>query len=104
MQTLWINPNLAAGVLAFLASTQAEDEVAFRDSQPGKIMHEMRRGEMARLCEVPFGLYYGGVDTTPLFVMLAGAYEIGTGDATVVDSIWPHVLPAIASIERLLDP
>ncbi|HJY39728.1 MAG TPA: glycogen debranching N-terminal domain-containing protein, partial [Steroidobacteraceae bacterium] len=62
LQTLWLNPQLAAGVLSFLASTQATEESAFRDSQPGKIMHETRRGEMAALQEVPFGCYYGGVD------------------------------------------
>lgn len=103
LQALWINPGLAAGVLSFLASTQAREDSAFRDSQPGKIMHETRRGEMAALCEVPFGQYYGGVDTTPLFVMLAGAYEARTGDRTLVDRIWPHLLAAIGWIERRLD-
>ena len=100
MQTLWVNPGLAAGVLSFLASTQAQEESTFRDSQPGKIMHEMRRGEMAVLNEVPFGRYYGGVDTTPLFVMLAGAYEKRTGDRTLVDGIWSNILAAVGWIER----
>lgn len=103
LQTLWLNPRLAAGVLSFLASTQAQEDSAFRDSQPGKIMHEMRRGEMAALHEVPFGQYYGGVDTTPLFVMLAGAYEKRTGDRTLVDRIWNALLAATAWIERRLD-
>jgi glycogen debranching enzyme len=103
LQTLWIDPELSAGVLSFLASTQAEEESAFRDSQPGKIMHEARRGEMAALGEVPFGRYYGGVDTTPLFVMLAGAYENRTGDRTLVDRIWTQVLAATAWIERRMD-
>jgi glycogen debranching enzyme len=103
LQTLWVNPQLAAGVLAFLAATQAQEESAFRDSQPGKIMHETRRGEMAALREVPFGRYYGGVDTTPLFVMLAGAYEEETGDRTLVDRIWDALLAATAWIERRLD-
>src|SRR6185369_13253328 len=94
------NPLLAAGVLKFLASTQATEDSAFRDSQPGKIMHETRRGEMAALQEVPFGRYYGGVDTTPLFVMLAGAYENRTGDRTLIDSIWDSLLAAIGWIER----
>jgi len=103
LQTLWLNPELAAGVLAFLASTQAQDESRFRDSQPGKIMHEMRRGEMAALGEVPFGRYYGGVDSTPLFVMLAGAYEERSGDRQVVDRIWPNLKAAIAWVERRMD-
>lgn len=102
LQTLWINPSLAAGVLRFLASTQAEEESSFRDSEPGKIMHEMRRGEMAALREVPFGCYYGGVDTTPLFVMLAGAYEERTGERSLVDEIWPSLQAATAWIERRL--
>jgi glycogen debranching enzyme len=103
LQTLWINPQLAAGVLSFLASTQAQETSAFRDSQPGKIMHETRRGEMATLGEVPFGQYYGGVDTTPLFVLLAGAYETRTGDRSLVDRIWNNILAATAWIERRLD-
>jgi glycogen debranching enzyme len=103
LQTLWINPELAAGVLTFLASTQAQETSAFRDSQPGKIMHETRRGEMATLGEVPFGRYYGGVDTTPLFLTLAGAYENGTGDRRLVDRIWSNILAATAWIERRLD-
>jgi len=102
LQTLWFHPQLAAGVLGFLASTQATEDSAFRDSQPGKIMHETRRGEMAALKEVPFGRYYGGVDTTPLFVMLAGAYESRTGDRTVVDRIWDPLLAATGWIERRL--
>src|SRR3954469_2125086 len=100
LQTLWLNPRLAAGVLKFLASTQATEDSAFRDSQPGKIMHETRRGEMAALQEVPFGRYYGGVDTTPLFVMLAGAYENRTGDRALVDSIWDSLVAATGWIER----
>jgi glycogen debranching enzyme len=103
MQTLWINPNLAAGVLSFLASTQAQEDSAFHDSQPGKIMHETRRGEMATLREVPFGRYYGGVDTTPLFVWLAAAYENRTADRSLVDRIWSNLLAATAWIERRLD-
>lgn len=103
LQTLWLNPQLAAGVLRFLASTQAQDESAFRDSQPGKIMHEMRRGEMAALGEVPFGQYYGAVDTTPLFVMLAGAYESHTGDRSLNDRIWNNLLAATEWIEQRLD-
>ena len=103
MQTLWLDPQLAAGVLRFLAATQATETSSFRDSEPGKIMHETRRGEMANLGEIPFGRYYGGVDTTPLFVMLAGAYEERTGDRTLVNEIWPNLLAATGWIEGRLD-
>ena len=103
LQTLWLNPRLAHGVLAFLAAHQAHDKSAFLDSAPGKIMHETRKGEMAALRELPFGLYYGGVDTTPLFVMLAGAYARRTGDLAFVDVLWPALLSATAWIERVCD-
>ena len=103
LQTLWLDPQLASGVLRFLASTQAHEVNAFRDSEPGKIMHEMRRGEMAALQEVPFGQYYGGVDTTPLFIMLAGAYENTTGDTALIDQLWPNLLAATTWIEHRME-
>ena len=102
-QVLWMDPSLAKGVLAYLASRQATEVSAFRDSAPGKIMHEARRGEMAALGEVPFGQYYGGVDTTPLFVALAGAYAERTGDLEFIDGIWPHLEAAMGWIERYGD-
>jgi glycogen debranching enzyme len=79
-QTLWINPRIARGVLEYLAATQADHVDPQQDAEPGKILHETRSSEMARLGEVPFGRYYGSVDATPLFVMLAGAYFDRTGD------------------------
>lgn len=88
-QILWFEPGLAKGVLSYLAEHQAQESSAFRDSDPGKIMHETRRGEMSALGEVPFGRYYGGVDTTPLFVALAGAYAERTGDYAQLDQWWP---------------
>jgi glycogen debranching enzyme len=103
LQTLWVNPGLAHGVLAFLAAHQAHDKSAFLDSAPGKIMHETRKGEMAAMRELPFGLYYGGVDTTPLFVMLAGAYARRTGDLAFIDALWPALVAATAWIERVCD-
>jgi glycogen debranching enzyme len=102
-QVLWVNAALARGVLAFLASTQAHEVDRFRDAQPGKIMHETRRGEMTRLGELPFGRYYGGVDTTPLFVALAGAYADRTGDLAFIERIWPNLLAAIGWMEEFGD-
>ena len=98
-EMLWIDPSLARGVLCYLAGRQAQTESRFQDSQPGKIMHETRSGEMATLKEIPFGLYYGGVDTTPLFVALAGAYLQRTDDVELITSLWPALLQAVAWME-----
>jgi len=98
-QMLWLDPSLAKGVLSYLAARQAADVSHFDDATPGKIMHETRRGEMAALGEIPFGLYYGGVDTTPLFVALAGAYYERTGDLAFIGQIWPQLKAAAAWLE-----
>ncbi|MGN6513298.1 MAG: amylo-alpha-1,6-glucosidase [Lysobacteraceae bacterium] len=103
LQTLWLNPELARGVLSFLSAHQATEDSAFLDAAPGKIMHETRKGEMSELRELPFGLYYGGVDTTPLFVMLAGAFARRTGDLDFVDRLWPALRAAMGWIERVCD-
>ena len=102
-QMLWIDPGLARGVLRYLAAHQATEVSAFRDSQPGKIMHETRRGEMSNMGEVPFGLYYGSVDSTPLFVALAGAYAARTGDLDLIRELWPALTAASDWIERYGD-
>lgn len=99
LQMLWLDPSLARGVLSYLAAHQATEYSAFRDAAPGKIMHETRSGEMADLGEVPFGLYYGGVDSTPLFVMLAGAYADRTGDFALIDRLWSNLVAAMGWIE-----
>ena len=96
---LWVDPDVARGVLRLLAATQATRRDDFQDAEPGKIIHEMRGGEMARLHEVPFGRYYGAVDSTPLFVMLAGEYERRTGDLDTIRSLWPNIVAALAWID-----
>jgi glycogen debranching enzyme len=102
-QMLWIDPGLARGVLRYLAAHQATETSSFRDSQPGKIMHETRQGEMAKLGEIPFGLYYGSVDSTPLFVALAGAYARRTGDLDLVRELWPALIAATEWMETYGD-
>jgi glycogen debranching enzyme len=103
LETLWIQPSVARGVLECLAVTQATDLVPEQDAEPGKILHETRRGEMAALGEIPFGRYYGTIDATPLFVMLAGAYYERTGDRRFVTRIWPHVERALQWIDEYGD-
>jgi len=99
LECLWLRPDLARGVLAYLAATQATEVIPAQDAEPGKIVHETRRGEMAKMKEMPFGQYYGSVDATPLFVLLAGAYYDRTGDRTFVESIWPNIEAALRWIE-----
>jgi glycogen debranching enzyme len=103
LQCLWFNPTVARGVLAYLAATQAKADNAEQDAQPGKVLHETRAGEMAALGEIPFKRYYGSIDATPLFIMLAGAYYRRTGDGAFVESIWPNVERALAWIDHYGD-
>jgi glycogen debranching enzyme len=94
-ECLWMAPRIAEGVLNYLAETQATKEIREQDAEPGKILHEMRRGEMAAMKEVPFAHYYGSVDSTPLFVVLAGAYFVRTGNLPFLERIWPNIKRAL---------
>ena len=103
LNVLWMDPAIAAGVLRYLAANQATTHDAASDAEPGKILHEVRRGEMAELGEVPFRRYYGSVDATPLFVMLAGAYLDRTGDLPTVAALWPQIRAALGWMDSYAD-
>ena len=103
IQMLWCDASLARGVLKRLAAFQATKRDPLRDAQPGKILHEMRAGEMAALGEIPFGLYYGSVDSTPLFVLLLGLYVERTGDIATLRDLLPNLDAALAWIDSYGD-
>ena len=104
LQMLWIDPRVARGVLKRLAFYQARTVDPLADAQPGKILHEMRGGEMAALREVPFAQYYGSVDSTPLFVLLAGLYVERTNDGETLAELWPAIEAALRWIDGAGDP
>jgi glycogen debranching enzyme len=104
LQMLWIDPRVAQGVLKRLAFYQAKTVDPLADAEPGKILHEMRGGEMAALREVPFAQYYGSVDATPLFVLLAGLYVERTGDDATLVELWPAIEAALRWIDGAGDP
>jgi glycogen debranching enzyme len=104
LECLWINPEMAKGVLKYLAKKQAVEFEPSKASEPGKILHEARMGEMAALNEIPFGQYYGSVDSTPLFLMLAGAYWRRMADSDLIRELWPAIQKSIAWLETFGDP
>jgi glycogen debranching enzyme len=103
LECLWFLPELARGVLKFLAATQATGIEPQKDSEPGKILHETRTGEMAQLGEVPYRRYYGSADATPLFLVLAAAYFARTGDIEFMRSIWGNIQMALGWIAKFGD-
>jgi glycogen debranching enzyme len=102
-QMLMISPEPARQVLEVLAASQGTKEDDWRDEQPGKILHELRTGELARAGIVPHSPYYGSVDSTPWFLILLGQYFRWTGDEAFVRSMLPHAEAALGWIDRYGD-
>jgi glycogen debranching enzyme len=99
LQTLMVAPDLAAGTLRFLAAHQGRRRDDWRDEEPGKIMHELRFGELARLGAIPQSPYYGSADATPLFLMLLGQAVDWLDDDRLLDELWPSAEAALAWID-----
>ncbi|MEX2579534.1 MAG: glycogen debranching N-terminal domain-containing protein [Verrucomicrobiales bacterium] len=103
LQTLSLNPTIARDTLRNLARLQGSKEDAFTEEEPGKIMHELRRGEMARNRETPHLPYYGTVDATPLWLVLLHETWLWTGDEGLVRELMPHAERALEWIDRFGD-
>ncbi|MEA2676010.1 MAG: hypothetical protein QOJ81_151, partial [Chloroflexota bacterium] len=103
MQLLAVRPEIAQATLSILARLQATEVDEFRDAAPGKILHELRTGELARTDEIPHTPYYGSVDSTPLWLMLLDDYERWTGDSALVERLWPNALAALNWMDRYGD-
>lgn len=103
LQLLCVRPQIARSTLSILGRLQATEVDDWRDAQPGKILHELRQGELARAGEIPHAPYYGTVDATPLWLMLLDEYERWTGDAELVDRLWPNALAALRWMDEYGD-
>jgi glycogen debranching enzyme len=103
LQTLWVGPGLARGALHLLGALQGTRVDDFRDEEPGKILHEVRSGELTRVGEKPHSRYYGTADATPLWLILLSEYWRFTGQDEFVLRRWDKVAAALAWIDRYGD-
>ena len=103
-QTLMVNPDLTRTTLEVLAAFQADEVDEWRDAQPGKILHELRQGELAGAGIIPHTPYYGSIDSTPLWLLLLGTYYRWTGDLEFCRGLLPNVERALAWIADYGDP
>ncbi len=99
-ESLMINPAVARSTLLVLAALQAKADEAWRDAEPGKILHELRVGELARSGQIPHTPYYGTVDATALFLMVAGGYYRWTLDLDTMARLRPAFDGALAWIDE----
>ncbi len=104
LESLALNPGIACDTLRYLARRQGTREDPFTEEQPGRILHELRRGEMARAGEIPHVPYYGTIDATPLWLVLLHETWRWTGDEALVRELLPHAERALAWIDDYGDP
>ena len=102
-QALLVNPELAKGTLAKLAQLQGDKVDEWRDEEPGKILHEIRVGELAAVGDIPHTPYYGSIDSTPLWLVVLGYVWKWTGDREFCEAMWPHALRALEWIDKYGD-
>jgi glycogen debranching enzyme len=100
-QVLILDPTIARETLMVLAQYQGKVDDEWREEQPGKILHELRTGEMARCQEIPHTPYYGTVDATPLWLMLYAEYYAWTHDTDTLNRLWENAVAAMAWIDRM---
>ncbi|WP_349409633.1 amylo-alpha-1,6-glucosidase [Pseudalkalibacillus sp. SCS-8] len=103
LQMLPYEPKVAKGTLKTMAAFQGENHDQWRDEQPGKIMHELRKGELANTNQVPFTPYYGSIDSTPLFLVLLADYVKWTKDIDTFKELLPNVKAALTWIDEYGD-
>jgi glycogen debranching enzyme len=103
LQALALQPDIARATLLFLAEHQGREVNDWRDEQPGKILHEIRYGELAALGDVPHAAYYGSVDATPLWIMTLGEYVRWTGDRDLAANLRPNLEAALTWIDAYGD-
>jgi glycogen debranching enzyme len=102
-QALGVNPGLAKGTLTKLAEYQGTKEDQWREEEPGKILHELRVGELAATGEIPHTPYYGSIDATPLWLLIYGRVWMWTADHEFAEMLWPNVERALSWIDKFGD-
>lgn len=102
-QSLLLSPRLAMETLRVLARYQGAERNDWRDEEPGKILHEFREGEMTRAGEMPFGPYYGSIDSTPLWLILLSETFNWTADEQLIKDLLPNVYRALEWIDNCGD-
>ncbi|MFA7335241.1 MAG: glycogen debranching N-terminal domain-containing protein [Candidatus Obscuribacterales bacterium] len=100
MQILDFAPDSAKQIITLLANYQGKKEDKFTEETPGKIMHELRTGEMARTREIPFIPYYGTIDATPLWLVLVNRYVESSGDTELARTLWPNIEAALTYLKE----